>query len=57
MKNKNLSDEEKKALLRLKKLVEKIHYHNKLYHEKDKPEISDNKFDNFIYFFVQEPSP
>ena len=48
MKNKNLSDEEKKALLRLKKLVEKIHYHNKLYHEKDKPEISDNKFDKLV---------
>ena len=45
MKNKNFSDEEKKALLRLKELAEIIHYNNKLYHEKDKPKISDYKFD------------
>ena len=48
MKNKQLSYEEKKALLRLKELSKKIHYYNKLYHQKDKSEISDNKFDKLI---------
>ena len=34
MKNKNLSDEEKKALFKLKKIAKKIKYYNKFYHEK-----------------------
>ena len=36
MKNKKLSNEEKKALLRLKKLAKIINYHNNFYHEKYK---------------------
>ena len=48
MKNKKLSDEEKKALFRLKELAKKIHYHNNLYHEKDNSEISDSKFDELV---------
>ena len=48
MKNKNLSDEEKKALFRLKELAKRIHYHNNLYHDKDKSEISDSKFDKLV---------
>ena len=48
MKNKKISDEEKKVLLRLKQITKKIFYHNKLYHEKDRPEITDSKFDELI---------
>ena len=48
MKNKKISDEEKKALFRLKQITKKIYYHNKLYHEKNRPEIPDNKFDELI---------
>ena len=48
MKNKKLSDEEKKALFKLKELSNKINYHNNLYHEKDKSEISDSKFDALV---------
>ena len=48
MKNKQFNDDEKKALLKLKELSKKIHYYNKLYHEKDKPEILDNKFDELV---------
>ena len=48
MKNKKISDEEKKVLLRLKQITKKIYYHNKLYHEKNRPEISDSKFDELI---------
>ena len=44
MNNKKLNDKEKKAQQLLKKLAKKIHYHNILYHEKNKPEIIDNKF-------------
>ena len=40
--------DEKKARLRLKEISKQIQYHNKLYHEKDKPEISDSKFDELI---------
>ena len=48
MKNKYLKDEEKKVLFKLKELAKKIQYHNKLYHEKDKPEISDSIFDKLV---------
>ena len=48
MKNKQLNDEEKRALVKLKELAKRIQYHNKLYHEKDKPKIPDNKFDEYI---------
>ena len=44
MKNKILSNEENKALIRLKELAKIVAYHNKLYHEKNIPKISDNKF-------------
>ena len=48
MKNKKLNDEEKKALFKLKELANKIHYHNKLYHEQDKPKILDSEFDKLF---------
>ena len=48
MKNKKLNDEEKKALFKLKELANQIHYHNKLYHEQDKPNILDSEFDKLI---------
>ena len=40
--------DKKKARLRLKEVSKQIQYHNKLYHEKDKPEISDSTFDELI---------
>ena len=46
--NKKPKDLEKKALKRLKELAKQIHEHNKLYHEKDKPLISDKEFDLLI---------
>ena len=46
--NKKLNDEEKKALLRLKELANDIKVHNKHYHIKDKPIITDKEFDNLI---------
>ena len=48
MKNKKLSYEEKKVLFRSKRLAKKIHYYNRLYHQEDKPEISDSKFDKLV---------
>ena len=48
MKNKKLNYEEKTALIRLKELSKKIHYYNKLYHQKDSSEISDSKFDKLV---------
>ena len=45
-KNKVYNDREiKNRLLELKLIIDK---HNKLYHENDKPEISDKKFDQYI---------
>ena len=44
-KNRYLNNEEKLTLLRLKKLAKEIKFHNKLYHEQDKPLISDKEFD------------
>jgi DNA ligase (NAD+) len=45
---KGISKEEKSVLLKLKKLANEINFHNKLYHEDDKPLISDKKFDKLI---------
>ena len=45
MKKKILETNENKALEELQKLAKEITKHNKLYHEKDKPIISDHKFD------------
>ena len=47
-KNRYLNNEEKLTLLRLKKLAKEIKFHNKLYHEQDKPLISDKEFDELI---------
>ena len=47
-KNKKFNDLEKKALKRLKELAKQIQRHNKLYHEKDKPLISDKEFDLLV---------
>ena len=41
-----LNSEEKKILKKLKDLAKKISKHNKLYHGKDKPIISDKEYDN-----------
>ena len=41
------SSQEKK----LKELVDKINYHNDLYYNKDKPKISDAKYDDLIAQF------
>ena len=43
MKKKILDTNENKALEELQKLAKEITKHNKLYHEKDKPIISDHK--------------
>ena len=48
MKNKKQTYVEKKAKLRLEEIAKKIKYHNTLYHEKDRPEISDANFDKLI---------
>ena len=48
MKKKILETNENKALEELQKLAKEITKHNKLYHEKDKPIISDHKFDELI---------
>ena len=48
MKNKKKTYVEKKVKLRLEAIAKKIQYHNMLYHEKDKPEISDTNFDKLI---------
>ena len=45
---KKLSNEEKKIRSRLNTLASLILKHNILYHQKDKPEISDSEFDNLI---------
>ena len=45
---KKLSEKEEKALKRLKNLSSLINKHNILYHQKDKPIISDGEFDNII---------
>ena len=54
MKNKKLNDEEKKALFKLKELANQIHYHNKLYHEQDKPKILDSEFALSSSYKVQD---
>ena len=45
---KKFLEKEEKALERLKKLSSLINKHNILYHQKDKPIISDGEFDNII---------
>ena len=44
--NKLINEEE--ILKRLKNLASLIHKHNKLYHQKDKPEITDKDFDKIV---------
>ena len=45
---KSFSNEEKEIILKLKNLAKKIEFHNNLYHNKDKPVISDHDFDKLI---------
>lgn len=40
--------DKKKAKGRIKKLSEEVFYHQKLYHEKDRPEISDEAYDSLV---------
>jgi len=44
--NKLINEEE--ISKRLKNLASLIHKHNKLYHQKDKPEITDKDFDKLV---------
>ena len=48
MKKKNNLNHEAKVLERIKELSLIIEKHNYLYHNKDKPEISDGEYDSFI---------
>ena len=45
-----LNNEEKKILNKLKDLAKKIIKHNKLYHEKDRPLITDKEYDNLVKY-------
>ena len=47
-KTKKLNNEEKKVLNKLKELAKKIIKHNKLYHGKDRPLITDREYDNLV---------
>ena len=44
---------------KLKKLIDKINYHNDLYYNKDNPEISDAEYDSLIAEFkkIQKELP
>ena len=48
MKKINKITTEEKILKRLKNLASLIRKHNKLYHQKDKPEINDKHFDELV---------
>ena len=45
-----LSDKEKDILNKLIELAKTINKHNKLYHEKDKPIITDKEYDNLVKY-------
>lgn len=47
-KNNLLTKDEKQIIERLKKLTKEINFHNKLYHELNKPIISDQEFDSLV---------
>ena len=48
MKKNNKLINEKEISKRLKNLASLIHKHNKLYHQKDRPEITDKDFDKLV---------
>ena len=50
---KSLNEEEKKVLIELKEILVKIKKHNKLYHQLDKPIISDYEFDKLIKEYIK----
>ena len=45
---KNFKPKEEEIKSRLKQLASLIYKHNELYHQKDKPEITDSEFDKLI---------